>query len=126
MRASQPILAYAIAIAFAALFTIQFIDDGFIGYRSNLTVGELCALAGLTLVLLVAAMYWAIRTDNRGALWVAYIAFATEIIALYVKMLGTLINTSLFFLSAAVVVSGLAWLAYRLHHRPVPVPGAAA
>jgi uncharacterized membrane protein len=72
------------------------------------------------MALLVAAMYWAIRTDNRGALWVAYIAFATQIVALYIRMLGTLISTSLFFLSAAVVVTGLAWLAYRLHHRQTP------
>jgi uncharacterized membrane protein len=126
LRASQALLAYSIAIAFAGLFTMQFIEDGLTQYRYRLTIGELGALAGLTLVLLVAAMYWAIRTDNRGALWVAYIAFATEILALYVRMLGTLINTSLFFLSAAVVVTALAWLAYRLHNRQTPATGAAA
>jgi uncharacterized membrane protein len=71
-------------------------------------------------------MSWAIKTDNRGALWVAYAAFATEIIGLYVRMLGSLINTSLFFLSAAVIVTGLAWLAYRLHQRQAPASGAAA
>jgi uncharacterized membrane protein len=120
MRVSEATFAYAIGVAYAALFTWQFIDDGLIAVRTKLTVGQFSALAGLTMALLVAAMYWAIRTDNRGALWVAYIAFATQIVALYIRMLGTLISTSLFFLSAAVVVTGLAWLAYRLHHRQTP------
>jgi uncharacterized membrane protein len=126
VRASEAIFAYAIGVAYAALFTWQFLDDGLISVRTKLTVGQFSALAGLTLVLLVAAMYWAIRTDNRGALWVAYVAFAAQIVALYIRMLGTLINTSLFFLSAAVIVTGLAWLAYRLHHRQTQATGAAA
>jgi uncharacterized membrane protein len=126
LRASQALLAYAIGGAFAALFIWQFIDSGLLTVRAGLTVGELSALAGATLVLLVAAMYWAIRTDNRGALWVAYVAFAAEVFALYVRMLGSLVNTSLFFLSAAVVVTGLAWLAYRLHHRQSRATEAAA
>ena len=62
-------------------------------------------------------MYWALATDNRGALWLAYVAFAVEIFSLYVRMLGTLLNTSLFFLIAALIVSALAWVAYRLHRR---------
>ena len=53
------------------------------------------------MVLLLAAMYWALATDNRGALWLAYAAFALEIFALYWRTLGTLLNTSLFFLVAA-------------------------
>jgi uncharacterized membrane protein len=125
-RAAQPVFAYAIAVAFAGFFTMQFIDEGLLGGGTRLTLGQFSALAGLTLVLLVAAMYWALRTDNRGALWVAYLGFATEIVALYIRMLGTLINTSLFFLSAALVVTGLAWVAYRLHHRQGPATGAAA
>jgi adenosylhomocysteinase len=47
-------------------------------------------------------------------------------VILYIRMLGTLINTSLFFLSAAVIVTGLAWLAYRLHRRQAPGMGGAA
>jgi uncharacterized membrane protein len=105
---------------------MQFLDRLIAANGVRLTLAELSALAGLTLVLLVAAMYWAVRTDNRGALWVAYFAFAAEILALYVRMLGTLINTSLFFLSAAVIVTALAWLAYRLHRRRTPPTGAAA
>jgi uncharacterized membrane protein len=70
-------------------------------------------------------MLWALRTDNRAALWLAYAGFAQEIFTLYLRTFGTLLNTSLFFLIAAVIVSLLAWVAYRLHQRKVPT-GAAA
>ena len=56
---------------------------------------------------------------------VAYTGFAIEIFTLYVRTFGTLLNTSLFFLVAALLVSGLAWVAYRLHQRKGPT-GAAA
>jgi uncharacterized membrane protein len=126
LRASEAVFAYGIAVAYAALFIWQFVDDGLVAVATKLSVAEFSALAGLTLLGLVAAMAWAVKTDNRGALWVAYVAFAVDIVALYIRMLGTLINTSLFFLSAAVIVTGLAWLAYRLHHRQAPATGAAA
>ena len=66
-------------------------------------------LAILALAMLLGAMLWAINTDNRGALWLAYTGFAIEIFTLYVRTFGTLLNTSLFFLIAALLVSGLAW-----------------
>jgi uncharacterized membrane protein len=126
LNASQAIFAYAVGVAYAALFIWQFLDDGLTAPSTRLSLGEYSALAGSALLALVAAMAWAVRTDNRGALWVAYIAFAVDIIALYIRMLGTLINTSLFFLSAAVIVTGLAWLAYRLHQRQASGMGGAA
>jgi uncharacterized membrane protein len=127
-RASQAIFAYAVAVGFAALFNVQFIEQiGLFGPVANrLSLGQFMALAGLTLGLLVAAMYWALRSDNGGALWVGYAAFAVEIFAIYVRMLGTLLNTSLFFLIAALIVTALAWAAYRLHQRQIPAVGAAA
>jgi uncharacterized membrane protein len=125
-RSSQAIFAYAVAVAFTGLFHMQFINDLFDPRVARLTLGEFVALAGVTLALLVAAMFWALRTDNRGALWVGYAAFAVEIFAIYVRMLGTLLNTSLFFLIAALIVSGLAWAAYRLHRRQLAATGAAA
>ena len=77
-------------------------------------------LAILTLALLLGAMLWALHSDNRAALWLAYAGFALEIFSLYVKTFGTLLNTSLFFLIAAVMVSLLAWAAYKLHRRKPP------
>jgi len=115
---SQAMFAYGVAVAFAGLFTIQFIDDYWtFGRLSVQPLGQLAALAALTLVLLVAAMFWALMTDNRGALWLGYVAFAVQIFSVYWKMLGTLLNTSLFFLVAALTVSALAWAAYLLHQR---------
>lgn len=126
-RGAQAMFAYAVAVAFAGLFTMQYVDDGLLRiYGRGLTVAQFGALAGLTLGLLVAAMYWALRTDNRGALWVGYAAFAIEIFAIYDKMLGTLLNTSLFFLVSALIVSALAWTAFRLHQRQLPATGGAA
>lgn len=126
--AAKEVFAYAVAVAFAGLFIFQFLDGprALVAGGRDLTPGQFGGLAGLTLALLAAAMFWALRSDNRGALWVGYAAFAAETFAVYVRMLGTLLNTSLFFLIAALIVSVLAWAAYRLHHRQMPATGAAA
>jgi uncharacterized membrane protein len=127
MRVSHALFAYGVVVAFAGLFIIQFIDDyAIFGTRRAQPIGQLAALAALTLVLLVAAIYRALVTDNRGALWLGYIAFTLQIFALYWKMLRSLLDTSLFFLIAALIVSALAWAAYRLHQRQMPSREAAA
>ena len=72
-------------------------------------------MAVATLAILVGAIIFALRTDHRGALWVAYTAFSIEVMGLYFKSVGTLLGSSLFFLSAGIVVIGLAYVAYRLH-----------
>jgi uncharacterized membrane protein/uncharacterized membrane-anchored protein len=116
--AVQAIFSYAIAVAFAGLFIMQFIEGfNLLGAVDRLSTGQFGALAALTIALLIGAMFWALTSDNRGALWLGYIAFAVEIFAIYVRMLGTLLNTSLFFMIAALIVSALAWVAYRLHDR---------
>ena len=77
-------------------------------------------LAVLALLLLVAAIFWGLNAGNRGALWIGYVGFSIEILAIYGKTIGTLLNTSLFFLIAGLIVSGLAFVAYRLHARGQP------
>ena len=63
-------------------------------------------------------MLWALHDRQPAApCGSAYAGFALEIFMLYVTTLGTLLNTSLFFLVAAIIVSALAWAAYRLHQR---------
>ena len=124
--ASHALFAYGLAAAFAALFIAQFIDDfSFFDTHRPRSTGRLLLLAVVTLLGLLAAMYWALHTNNRGALWIGYAAFAAEIYALYWQTLGSLLDTSLFFLIAAILVSALAWLAYLLHQRKLPT-GAAA
>ena len=118
LPAAPVLFAYAVATAFAALFIAQFIDDfSFYDNQKPRSVGRLLLLAILTLVGLLAAMYWALNTENRAALWIGYVAFAVEIFALYLRTLGTLLDTSLFFLVAAILVSALAGVAYLLHQR---------
>ena len=114
---SAVLFTYGLAVTYAGLFILQFLDDDrwFLGGSDSAPVLRLLLLAILSLVLLLGAMVWALNGDNRPALWLAYTAFALEIFTLYVRTFGSLLNTSLFFLVAALIVSALAWLAYRLH-----------
>lgn len=114
---SAVLFTYGLAVTYAGLFILQFLDDGrwLLGSTDNAPVLRLLLLAIVSLVLLLGAMVWALNGDNRPALWLAYTAFALEIFTLYVRTFGSLLNTSLFFLVAALIVSALAWIAYRLH-----------
>ena len=106
------ILNYGLITALAGLLALQFFEDP--------TLDVFVLLAVLALALLVAAIYWGLKSANRGALWIGYTGFSVEILAVYGKTMGTLLNTSLFFLVAGLIVSGLAAVAYRLHRRGEP------
>jgi uncharacterized membrane protein len=106
------VMSYGLAIAMAGLLALQFFEE------PKLDVFILLAI--LALALLLAAIFWGLKSGNRGALWLGYIGFSIEILAIYGKTIGTLLNTSLFFLVAALIVSGLAAMAYRLHARGTP------
>jgi uncharacterized membrane protein len=106
---AAPALAYAVAVAFAGLFALQFIESP--------SGGTLIALAALTLVLLLAAISHGLSTQNRGALWLGYLGFSIEILALYWQTVGSILGTSLFFLIAALIVAALAFMALRLAQR---------
>jgi uncharacterized membrane protein len=127
ISSSAALFTYGLVVAFAGLYIVQFIDPLMLYgmQQDTASIQRLVLLAILTLAMLLAAMLWALGADNRAALWLAYAAFALEIFTLYLKTFGTLLNTSLFFLIAAVIVSLLAWAAYKLHQRKVPT-GAAA
>jgi uncharacterized membrane protein len=114
---SAALFAYGLAVAYAGLFILQFLDDErwLVGSADNTEIPRLLLLAVIALTLVVSAMVWALKSDNRPALWLAYATFAIEIFSLYVRTFGSFLNTSLFFLVAALIVSALAWLAYRLH-----------
>lgn len=76
--------------------------------------------AVVTLVLVIATIYWAMRTDNRAALLVGYAAFSAEILALYFKTFGSLLDTSLIFGIGGILVIALASIAFRLmKHKPL-------
>ena len=113
-RLSGAMLGYGMAIAFAGLFALQFIE--------NAGDGRLLMLGALTLGLLIGALVWAWEKENKPALWLAYAAFSIEIFALYVQKLGTLMSTSAFFLVAGLLVVALSAIAYHLHNRAAARP----
>jgi len=126
-RVSAATFAYAIVIAYAALFIMQFVDSRwFFGTAPNGSLGRLILLAAISIVGLLGAMLWALKTDNTAALWLAYAGFAVEVFMLHVMTIGTLLNTSLFFLISALIVSAFAYAAYRLHQRKAATPGVAS
>lgn len=106
---AAPLFAYAVAVGYAGLFALQFFETP--------TVGRLLLLAVFTLVLLLAVIAHALSSANRGALWIGYMAFSIEILAIYGQTIGSILGTSLFFLIAAIIVSALAYAALRLARR---------
>jgi uncharacterized membrane protein len=104
---SGAFLIYGFIIAYAGAFALQFVADE----RGDHTL----LLGILTLTGILGVLAWAWHTDNRGALWVAYVVFSLEIFALYIKKIGTLLGTSAFFLMTGLMVAALAAVAYRLH-----------
>lgn len=104
-----PLLGYAMVIAFAGLFALQFVDD--------ITRSNLVALAAFTVMALIAAISYGLAQGARGPLWIGYAAFSIEILALYWKTVGSILDTSLFFLVAGLIVAALAGMAWRLASR---------
>ncbi|MCB1520881.1 MAG: DUF2157 domain-containing protein [Hyphomicrobiaceae bacterium] len=101
------VLGYAIATAFAGLFALQFLE--------KTQTGVLVGLAALTLLALVAAIIFGLVGGRRGIVWLGYVGFSVEILAVYFKTVGTLLGSSVFFLIAGLIVIALAGLAWRLH-----------
>lgn len=106
---AAPVLAYAVVVTFAGLYALQFFE--------KTSLGTLVALAALTLVLLLGAIIYGLATANRGVLWLGYIGFSLEVLSVYWKTVGTILNTSLFFLVAALIVAALAYMALRIAQR---------
>ncbi len=102
-------LGYALAIAFAGFFALQFGENPTL---NQFILQSICALA-----LALAAIGWGLNTNNRLALWVGYIAFSIEVLAIYQKTVGSLMGTSLFFLVAGLIVAGLSFMALKLAQR---------
>lgn len=115
-RISPALLGYGAIVAFFGLFSLQFFND-VPGYGAQPYMNGLVPIAVLTLALAIGAVVWGLRTGNSSIVWIGYVAFSIEILGLYFKTIGSLLSTSAFFLSAAVLVAALAVVAYRLHAR---------
>lgn len=106
---ATPALGYGIAVAFAGVFAMQFIDP--------ITRSSLIFIAALTLAGLLGAIWYGLDADHRGALWLGYVGFSIEVLAFYWTTVGSLLDRSLFFLVAGLIVAGLAAMAWRLAAR---------
>ena len=106
---SIPGVAYGMAIAFAGLFALQFVESA--------QPGTLILLAIIALALVVGGIGYGLYVGSGALLWLGYAGFSIEVLGLYFKTIGTLIGSSLFFLTAGVIVIALAAIAYRLHAR---------
>lgn len=109
---SIPGIGYGMVVAFAGLFALQFIEG------PHLDTFVLLALLSLALVLSGVAL--GLKLGSPALLWLGYAGFSIEVLGIYFKTVGTLLNTSFFFLSAGVLVILLAIAAYRLHARVRP------
>jgi len=107
-----PCIAYGMAIAYAGLFALQFIKEP--------PLDTFILLAILSLALVLGGIALGLRLASPALLWLGYAGFSIEVLGIYFKTIGTLLNTSLFFLSAGVLVILLAVAAYRLHARVHP------
>jgi uncharacterized membrane protein len=112
----QAATAYLLGASFIGLWALQFIQRS----RVDLPLGVWFVLA---LAALIGTIVYALRAGNRPVLWLAYVAFSIELVSIYFKTLGTLLNTSLFFLSAGLLVIGLSWIAWKLHNRAPALTG---
>ncbi len=115
-RIGPLLLGYGAVVAFFGLYCLQFFND-VPGYGAAPFMSGLVPIAVFTLALAIGAVVWGLRTHNRALVWIGYIAFSIEILGLYFKTIGSLLSTSAFFLSAAILVAALAVIAYRLHAR---------
>ncbi|MEQ1649156.1 MAG: DUF2157 domain-containing protein [Hyphomicrobiaceae bacterium] len=119
-RISGTLLSYGMVLAYIGLFVVQFVPRGLL-YGGSSQAIWLPAI--VTLGLIVGALWWAWRTENRSALWIAYVAFSVEIFALYLRKVGSLMGTSLFFFITGLLVIALSVVAYRLHNTRVSTVG---
>lgn len=106
---SGPALGYSLAVAFAAMIAMQFFE--------KTTTAELILYAAITLAGLLAAIGYGLANNHRGAIWLGYIGFSIEILSLYWKTVGSMLDTSVFFLVAGLIVALLSYMAWRLANR---------
>ncbi len=102
-------LVYGFLTVFAGLWALQFVRDP--------TIPAFVVIAVLTLALTLGAIWWGLAAPDRSCLWLGYAGFSVEILGIYTRTIGSLMGSSLFFLTAGLVVAGLALFAYRLHAR---------
>ncbi len=101
----ESLAIYGFVMGFGGLYFIQLLAEDTL----------FAAFAAAALGALVGVLWLAVVENEPTLLWWAYAALAAELMLIYVRTVGTLLDTSLFFLVAGLLVVGLAALARRLH-----------
>ncbi len=104
------LFSFALAVAFYALCAIQF--------AQHISLSTLVATAALTLAILAGALICGIQTRSKLVMWLAYNGLFAEILTLYFEKIGSLINTSLFFLVMGIAIIALASVLMRYGNAP--------
>ncbi len=111
LQQALPILfAYALCVSFYGLCNIQFFRQ--------IQLGTMVMAAALTFAILAGALICGIQIRSRLVMWLAYAGLVAEILTLYFEKLGTLINTSLFFLVTGTAIFALASVLMRYGGAP--------
>ena len=106
----RPILfAYALAVALLGFFIIQF--------HWEIPIIPMVITAALTLIVLAGAVVYGMRISSRLVTSLTYIGLIFEILSLYFKTIGSLINTSLFFLLTGLLITAFAIMSVRYRGR---------
>ncbi|MEM6616924.1 MAG: DUF2157 domain-containing protein [Pseudomonadota bacterium] len=93
----------AFIVAFTCLFLAHILE--FIAYEPDfLGPSAFLIFAATTIAVSVLAVAAGVAYDVPHLVWVGYVAFAVEAVALYFKTVGTLLETSAFFLLAGLLI----------------------
>ena len=110
-QAAPLLFAYALGVAFYGLMAVQF-------GRPAAGLPTMIIAAALTFAILAGGLICGIQVRSRLVMWLTFSGLVAETLTLYFEKLGTLINTSLFFLAAGAGIFGLAWVLMRYGAAP--------
>ncbi len=112
LQPAAPLLfAYALGVAFYGLMALQF-------GRPEAGLPAMIVAAALTFATLAGGLICGIHARSRLVMWLAFSGLVAETLTLYIEKLGSLINTSMFFLAAGAGIFGLAWVLMRFGGGP--------
>lgn len=106
---ARAISSYGLIVALCGLFALQFIESP--------SWAKLAVYATAALSVSIGAVVYGLTTEHRPILWIGYLAFSAEILWLYWTTIGSILGTSVFFLSAGLLVAILAFAAWWIAKR---------
>lgn len=76
------------------------------------------------LALMIWLMMFGHRRLSDSYVWIALVAFAAQVLYIYFRLFGTLLETSLFFLVGGILTLSLSFVLYRVYQRIDSMDGA--